>query len=148
MNYCFVENNVIADGPRALPKSWRNISGLDQMDNDGLRELGWLPVRLEEGDVQEKFVGSVFAILPSEVVETKIWRAYTAEEQAEIDTQKAAQVRRERNTKLTECDWTQLNDTPLDNAAKIQWTAYRQALRDVPDQAGFPFDVNWPSVPV
>jgi hypothetical protein len=147
MNYCFVENNVIADGPRALPKSWRNISGLDMLDNDSLRELGWLPVRLEEGDVQEKFVGSVFAILPSEVVETKIWRAYTAEEQAEIDTQKAAQVRRERNTKLTECDWTQLNDTPLDNAAKIQWTAYRQALRDVPSQAGFPHNVVWPAKP-
>jgi hypothetical protein len=147
MNYCFVENNVIADGPRALPKSWRNISGLDQMDNDGLRELGWLPVRLVEGDVQEKFVGSVFAILPSEVVETKIWRSYTPEEQAEIDRQKADQVRRERNTKLAECDWTQLNDTPLDNTAKIQWTAYRQALRDVPSQAGFPHNVVWPTKP-
>jgi hypothetical protein len=147
MNYCFVENNVIADGPRALPRAWRNISGLDQMDNDGLRELGWLPVRLVEGDVQEKFVGSVFAILPSEVVETKIWRAYTAEEQAEINSQKAKQVRSERNTKLTECDWTQLNDTPLDNAAKIQWTAYRQALRDVPSQAGFPHNVVWPTKP-
>ena len=147
MNYCFVENNVIADGPRALPKSWRNISGLDMLDNDSLRELGWLPVRLEEGDVQEKFVGSIFAILPSEVVETKLWRGYTAEEQAEIDTQKAAQVRRERNIKLTECDWTQLNDTPLDNAAKIQWTAYRQALRDVPSQAGFPHNVVWPTKP-
>jgi len=147
MNYCFVENNVIADGPRALPKSWRNISGLDMLDNDSLRELGWLPVRLEEGDVQEKFVGSIFAILPSEVVETKLWRGYTAEEQAEIDTQKAAQVRRERNTKLAECDWTQLNDTPLDNTAKIQWTAYRQALRDVPSQAGFPHNVVWPTKP-
>lgn len=147
MNYCLVENNVIVDGPRALPKAWRNISGLDMLDNDSLRELGWLPVRLEEGDVQEKFVGSVFAILPSEVVETKIWRAYTAEEQAEIDNQKAADVRRQRNTKLTECDWTQLNDTPLDNATKIQWTAYRQALRDVPSQAGFPHNVVWPTKP-
>jgi hypothetical protein len=117
------------------------------MDDDGLRELGWLPVRLVEGDVQEKFVGSVFAILPSEVVETKIWRSYTPEEQAEIDSQKAKQVRSERNTKLTECDWTQLNDTPLDNAAKIQWTAYRQALRDVPSQAGFPHNVVWPTKP-
>lgn len=147
MNYCLVENGVIADGPRALPKSWRNISGLDMLDNDNLRELGWLPVRLEEGDVQEKFVGSIFAILPSEVVETKLWRGYTAEEQAEIDTQKAAQVRRERNAKLTECDWTQLNDTPLDNAAKIQWTAYRQALRDITTQSGFPHSVVWPTKP-
>jgi hypothetical protein len=145
MNYCFVENNVIVEGPRGLPRSWRNISGLDQMDNDGLRELGWLPVRLEEGDVDEKFVGSVFAILPSEVVETKMWSKYTEGELAEIAAQKAQAVRSERNAKLTECDWTQLNDTPLDNAAKIQWTAYRQALRDVPSQAGFPDNVVWPT---
>jgi hypothetical protein len=147
MNYCLVENGVIADGPRALPKSWRNISGLDMLDNDSLRELGWLPVRLEEGDVQEKFVGSIFAILPSEVVETKLWRGYTAEEQAEIDTQKAAQVRRERNAKLTECDWTQLNDTPLDNPTKVEWTTYRQALRDITTQSGFPHSVIWPTKP-
>lgn len=147
MNYCFIENNVIVEGPRGLPRSWRNISGLDQMDSDGLRELGWLPVRLEEGDVQDKFVGSVFAILPSEVVETKIWTSYTESELAEIAAQKAQAVRSERNTKLTECDWTQLNDTPLDNAAKIQWTTYRQALRDIPTQSGFPHSVIWPTKP-
>jgi hypothetical protein len=147
MNYCLVENNVIADGPRALPRAWRNISGLDMLDNDSLRELGWLPVRISEGDVQEKFEGSIFAIMPHEVIETKLWRSYTAEERAEIDRQKAAQIRTQRNAKLTECDWTQLNDTPLDNAAKIQWTAYRQALRDVPSQAGFPHNVVWPTKP-
>jgi len=147
MNYCLVENNVIADGPRALPRAWRNISGLDMLDNDSLRELGWLPVRISECDVQEKFEGSIFAIMPHEVIETKLWRSYTAEERAEIDRQKAAQIRTQRNAKLTECDWTQLNDTPLDNAAKIQWTAYRQALRDVPSQAGFPHNVVWPTKP-
>jgi hypothetical protein len=147
MNYCLVENNVIADGPRALPRAWRNISGLDMLDNDSLRELGWLPVRISEGDVQEKFEGSIFAIMPHEVIETKLWRSYTSEERAEIDRQKAAQIRTQRNAKLTECDWTQLNDTPLDNAAKIQWTAYRQALRDVPSQAGFPHNVVWPTKP-
>ncbi len=147
MNYCLVENNVIADGPRALPRAWRNISGLDMLDNDSLRKLGWLPVRISEGDVQEKFEGSIFAIMPHEVIETKLWRSYTAEERAEIDRQKAAQIRTQRNAKLTECDWTQLNDTPLDNAAKIQWTAYRQALRDVPSQAGFPHNVVWPTKP-
>jgi hypothetical protein len=147
MNYCFVENNVIVEGPRGLPRSWRNISGLDQMDNNGLKELGWLPVRLVEGDVQDKFQGSVFAILPDEVVETKIWRSYTADELAEIDDQKAQEIRSERNTKLTESDWTQLNDTPLDDDAKVEWTVYRQALRDLPTQEGFPHNVVWPTKP-
>ncbi len=147
MNYCFIENNVIVEGPRGLPRSWRNISGLDQMANDGLKELGWLPVRLVEGDVQEKFVGSVFAILPDEVVETKIWSNYTEGELAEINAQNAQEIRSERNTKLTESDWTQLNDTPLDNDSKVEWTVYRQALRDLPSQAGFPHNVVWPTKP-
>jgi hypothetical protein len=147
MNYCFVENNVIVDGPRGLPKSWRNISGLDLLDDQSLKQLGWLPLRLEEGDVDEVFAGSVFAILPSEVVETKIWRKYTDAEREEIERQKAEAVRQERNTKLTECDWTQLNDTPLDNLAKVEWTTYRQALRDITTQSGFPHSVVWPTKP-
>lgn len=63
------------------------------------------------------------------------------------DSEQRTQIRKERNQKLTECDWTQLDDTPLDNVAKAQWAAYRQALRDVPDQTGFPSNVVWPSQP-
>jgi hypothetical protein len=148
MNYCLVENNAIVDGPRGLPRSWRNISGLNWLSDHDLRPLGWLPSRIEEGIVDEKFVGSTFTITETEVIETKQWRKFTAEEQAEIEAQKAKHVRSERNAKLTETDWTQVDDTPLDNVAKNAWANYRQALRDVPDQAGFPFDVNWPSVPV
>ncbi len=147
MNYCLVENNAIVDGPRALPSSWRNVSGLNWLSDDELKALGWLPVRIDEGAVDEKFSGSMFVINPHEVVEVKLWRAYTAEERAEIDAQKAAAVRRERNTKLSECDWTQLNDTPLDNTAKVAWTTYRQALRDIPSQSGFPHNVVWPVKP-
>jgi hypothetical protein len=147
MNYCLVENNAIVDGPRALPSSWRNVSGLNWLSNDELRALGWLPVRIDEGAVDEKFSGSVFVINPNEVVEVKLWVKYTAEEKAEIDAQKAAAVRRERNAKLTECDWTQLNDTPLDNPTKVEWTTYRQALRDITAQAGFPHNVVWPVKP-
>jgi hypothetical protein len=147
MNYCLVENNAIVEGPRALPRSWRNISGLNWLSNHDLRPLGWLPSRIEEGIVDEKFVGSTFTITETEVIETKQWRKFTAEEQAEIEAQKAKQVRSERNAKLTETDWTQVDDTPLDNVAKSAWANYRQALRDLPDQAGFPFNVTWPAQP-
>jgi hypothetical protein len=147
MNYCLVENNAIVDGPRGLPRSWRNISGLNWLSDHDLRPLGWLPSRIEEGIVDEKFVGSTFTITETEVIETKQWRKFTAEEQAEIEAQKAKQVRSERNAKLTETDWTQVDDTPLDNVAKNAWANYRQALRDVPDQAGFPFNVTWPAQP-
>jgi len=55
-------------------------------------------------------------------------------------------VRSERNAKLSECDWTQLSDAPLTDAEKQSWAAYRQALRDITDQAEFPFNVQWPNV--
>jgi hypothetical protein len=56
----------------------------------------------------------------------------------------AAAVRAERNAKLAETDWTQLVDSPVDHAA---WFEYRQALRDIPSQAGFPWTVEWPTQP-
>jgi len=56
----------------------------------------------------------------------------------------AAQVRAQRDGFLTGSDWTQVADAPVDQAA---WATYRQALRDVPAQAGFPENIDWPSVP-
>lgn len=58
---------------------------------------------------------------------------------------KANQVRSERNKKLTESDWTQLADSPV--ADRAAWAAYRQALRDLTAQAGFPWAVVWPVSP-
>jgi hypothetical protein len=57
----------------------------------------------------------------------------------------AYQARAERNRLLAESDWTQLPDVP--EAARLAWAAYRQALRDVPEQEGFPENVVWPTKP-
>ena len=61
--------------------------------------------------------------------------------------QLADEIRVERNAKLTACDWTQLDDAPLTEAAKIVWQEYRQSLRDVTSQVGFPTNVTWPETP-
>jgi len=58
-----------------------------------------------------------------------------------------ATVRQERAKRLSATDWTQLADTPLTAAQKAAFAAYRQALRDVPTQAGFPANVVWPVSP-
>ena len=59
-------------------------------------------------------------------------------------SQKWANVRDIRNSKLRETDWTQGADVP--NAIKSAWTSYRQALRDVPTQSD-PDNITWPSKP-
>ena len=66
--------------------------------------------------------------------------------QEEVDAV-AGDVRAERNQKLTACDWTQLTDSPLDATKKAEYETYRQALRDVTSQAGFPTEITWPIEP-
>jgi len=68
----------------------------------------------------------------------------TPEEIEQRTDNKAREVRIERQRLLEESDWTQLPDAPVDTAA---WATYRQELRDVPQQSGFPWNVNWPIPP-
>jgi hypothetical protein len=63
---------------------------------------------------------------------------------ASTDANQAKLVREDRNQRLTSSDWTQLADAPVDQTA---WATYRQALRDVPSQTGFPWDITWPVEP-
>lgn len=74
----------------------------------------------------------------------------TAEEQeieykTRIDNEVADRVREQRNKLLSESDWTQSRDVTLDN--DTDWTAYRQELRDITTQGGFPHNVIWPDKP-
>lgn len=63
------------------------------------------------------------------------------------DAEQSAIIRSDRNAYLAACDWTQLGDAPFDATTKAQWAAYRQALRDISSQPGFPWDVAWPESP-
>jgi len=56
----------------------------------------------------------------------------------------ARKIRANRDALLSQSDWTQVPDAPVDQQA---WAEYRQALRDVPQQAGFPTDITWPTKP-
>lgn len=67
--------------------------------------------------------------------------------QEELDAQTAsiaANVRSTRNRLLSESDWTQVEDAPVDKAT---WATYRQALRDITSQEGFPLNVEFPQIP-
>lgn len=55
----------------------------------------------------------------------------------------AADARQERNNLLAATDWTANSDVTM----TTEMTAYRQALRDLPAQAGWPTTINWPTAP-
>jgi hypothetical protein len=66
------------------------------------------------------------------------------EAKAAKDAEQAKSVRNSRTEKLKDSDWTQIADSTADKAA---WATYRQALRNVPTQSGFPWEVTWPDAP-
>lgn len=59
----------------------------------------------------------------------------------------ARAVRAQRDKLLAVTDWAVLPDSPLDESSKTALKTYRQALRDVPQQEGFPNSISWPNMP-
>lgn len=59
----------------------------------------------------------------------------------------AALIRQQRNAALAETDWTQLADAPFTTEEQAAIRAYRQSLRDLPQQAGFPDEYTFPATP-
>jgi hypothetical protein len=83
--------------------------------------------------------------IPFTAQEEAEWEAEAAAYAAGADSRKADEVRAERNTKLASTDWTQAAD--VTQAIKDSYVSYRQELRDVPSQSGFPWTVTWPDAP-
>lgn len=59
----------------------------------------------------------------------------------------AVEIRAERDKLLTETDWTQVLDAPISAECREAFRVYRQALRDITEQEGFPENVIWPVKP-
>jgi len=71
----------------------------------------------------------------------------TAEEISQRTEDQASNVRSERDQKLFESDWVVIKSMETDVPEIDAWKSYRQALRNVPQQSSFPWNVNWPEQP-
>ena len=56
-------------------------------------------------------------------------------------------IREQRNNLLTETDWVVVKHNELGTPIPQKWLQYRQALRDITEQSGFPDNVEWPTAP-
>jgi hypothetical protein len=63
------------------------------------------------------------------------------------DIEQAKSVRTTRDTKLAECDWRVIKAAETATTLDAAWATYRQALRDVTGQSGFPWTITWPDAP-
>jgi hypothetical protein len=61
--------------------------------------------------------------------------------------EKANQVRADRDAQLLASDWVVTRSMERGEPVPVTWTSYRESLRDVPQQGGFPDQVEWPAAP-
>jgi hypothetical protein len=66
---------------------------------------------------------------------------------AQKDAEQAKAVREQRSQKLKDTDWTVIKALESNTPQNFDMAAYRQALRDITSQAGFPWTVQWPTQP-
>ena len=128
--------DVVFEGPQATGGTvyqYSQASGVEQIaDAQGVHK--WY-TKYILGPV---FIDQVVDGVTTTAAEQEV--AYKASKDAE----QAKSVRATRGTKLAESDWTQVADAPVDKAV---WATYRQALRDVTTQTGFPWTITWPDAP-
>lgn len=89
MRYGHVSNGVVDEGPCSLPKAWENISGLNNMSESQLRDLGWLPWVFVETPVGANQVisGSTIVIGSTQITETQTVRNLSQQEIDDIKKQ-------------------------------------------------------------
>ncbi len=101
---------------------------------------GWIPFTADQFDPHTKWNAKEFwdELLASGKVQPYAPPVISSE-------QLAIEMRFERDLLLQSCDWTQLPDVP--QSVKNVWAVYRQALRDITLQEGFPTNITWPTKP-
>lgn len=125
--------DVIFEGPQATGGTvyqYSQASGVEQID----------------GKWYTKYIlGPIFTDTPAtDTTPAKTAAENEAAYKAMKDAEQAKSIRNSRTEKLKDSDWTQIADSTADKTA---WATYRQALRDITAQAGFPWTVTWPDAP-
>lgn len=144
--YAKVKDEQVIQYPYSFPalrREFPDTSFPEEMPVARLAEWGVVPV--QSGTPPAASPGFT-AVEVNPVLTDGVWcQAWEVRPCSEEETAaKAAQMRSQRTRLLAESDWTQLADSPVDREA---WGVYRQALREVPKQAEFPWAVKWPTPP-
>lgn len=151
--YALIKNDVVVTYPYGinnLRQDNPNTSFPASMPDESLAEWDVYPVQSAPGpnaDHTKTVTKGMPELVDGKWTQTWIVADATAEEIAIRIEEMAQSIRTQRNQMLSDSDWTQVDDTPLTNTAKQEWAIYRQALRDITKQDGFPASITWPVQP-
>lgn len=149
--YAKIENSQIQEYPLTEYEIKARFTNVSWVIGEFDPPEGYIAVTTQPGPTYDTITENCLENMPVFDVSTgwtQSWtiQSATAEEIAERTASLADSIRTERNAKLSASDWTQLPDVNI--ATKSDWAVYRQALRDLTAQPGFPVTVTWPTEPV
>lgn len=122
-----------------LQKDNPQVSFPSSMSNEVLAEFDVYPLKhTSEPNIDTKTHRHLKTIQMVDGEWSVVWQVIELPEE-----QASENVRAARNGLLRDTDWMGLSD----NTMTTEWVAYRQSLRDLTDQEGFPFNVQWPVAP-
>jgi len=151
MNYIHAKDSSIVEYPYSIEKLRNDnpqTSFPSVMSEEELGAWSVYPVTEEDAPAFNEKTESIELQAP--VFNNGCWvRSWlvspASQQEIELRTEaKSAQVRAQRDKTLLKTDFTQLQDFQGSAAEQLMWKEFRQHLRDLPDQAGFPFEINWP----
>lgn len=167
MRYAEMHNGTVVRFHYSLPRGWRNISNFFKLDESQITDLEWsgnpgrgfwkvISTEKPAYNEQTQKVSSEHVVDPDNSVVREVWTV-TDLSQEEIQAQqmvadaqqaqKWSELRSQRNLLLSSCDWTLMPDSPLSAEQRAAWIAYRQQLRDLPQQVSSPENVVFPTPP-
>ena len=154
MNYIHAENSIVIEYPYSIEKMHSDnphTSFPIEMSTEELAEWGVFAVEEQNPPACNEQTESIEIQPPSLVngVWLRDW-LITPADPAEIERRtsaKADKERAKRNLVLSRTDYTQCLDFPGTDGERANYAVFRQALRDVPEQIGFPWNVVWPLPP-
>ena len=115
----------------------------DTLAAHGVYPVGYEPAPAYDPATQRLVISSQPSLVNGSWVLTKSIENKTAEQIANDTATEGEKLRIRRNVRLAETDWCALSDVTM----SAEMSAYRQALRDLPAQEGFPYTVTWPTKP-
>jgi len=97
-------------------------------------------------DALEYYVVNETAVKFPPQPDNTIWD-WTTKQWVPDPTTAIFEMTRKRERLLIDSDWTQIPNGPLTSEKQEAWATYRQALRDIPEQSGYPLNIVWPTPP-
>ena len=154
MSFAFIENGSVTQYPIGfgeIKRRFPNTLFALPLEGQDLSDFGAYEVQPTEQPSINVLTQELQEATPAWVdgAWKQVWTIVelSSEDQQAITDSRAHSIRAERDKKLTDTDWTQIPNNALSDESKTAWATYRQSLRDITADSGFPHSITWPDQP-